>query len=170
MKLKSVLISVAALLFVMAVGSFLLTTCVDAIRAAHITQCMSNLKQIGTLAEIFRKTYGEYPPETGEAWHLRLIDIISENKDNSVFQCPSEGDTSSTGSDYRGPSKNMNVAHLGKSDPIAADKCPGGKTQHFGDNEKWGVFGLMFGLQAVHVREGEVRWRDFGPDSPFLKD
>ena len=172
-------LSLAEVFVVIVIIAFLFSlvpvSCSESVRAAKITQCTSNMKQIGTLAEVYRKTFGgpqlELPSETGEAWHLCLIRIMSEN-DNSVFQCPAAETHSPTGSDYRGPAKYANVAdqYPRLTLPIIADKCPGGKTQHFGDNREFGVNALTKGYQVTTVREGDARWADFGPDSPYLKD
>ena len=160
-------------------AALLLPALVEAIRAAKITQCTSNLKQIGTLSEIYRKSFGgqnfDLPTATGKAWiEDYLIKYVSENQDNSVFQCPCEGTTTTTGTDYRGPSKNPNSASVSNGYPkltlpIVADNCPGGNTQHFDDNRKYGVNALTKGYQVTTVQDTDARWTDFGCSSGYVQ-
>ena len=169
------LIEVLVVIVILVVlGALLLPALTEAIRASKITQCTSNLKQIGTLAEVYRKTFGGddrlLPTERGEAWLLKLIDTVSENKDNSVFRCPLGESESTTGTDYRGPALDVNKDYSRTTLPIVADKCPGGKTQHLGNNTKLGIYGLTRGYQVMSVYDTDARWADFGPDSPYLKE
>lgn len=86
--------------------------------------CLSQLKMIGTLTEIYRKNFGglnsQYPTETGAQFHLKLISTVSELNDNAIFQCPSEGKYSASGTDYRGPMKDANT--LRAAEPLAGDR------------------------------------------------
>jgi prepilin-type N-terminal cleavage/methylation domain-containing protein len=147
-------------------AALLLPALTEAIRAAKETQCTSNLKQIGTLAEIYRKNFGgpnyEVPDALGVAWHQRIIDKVSENNDTAVFQCPLEG-SSATAPDFRGPKNNMNVAKFYMSqDPVAGDKIDmSGQTNH-GDPVKYGVNALTKGYQVLKITQGDTaRWNKY---------
>ena len=147
---------------------------VEAHRTSKINQCMSNLKQIGTLSEVYRKSFGgegfDLPSERGGAWLIKIRTFLSDNQDNSVFKCPAAG-TAPDVIDYRGPKayEDPSSRYPRFDIPILADKCPGGKTQHYGDNKKYGVNALAKGANSP-VRESDPRWPDVGPDSPYLQD
>ena len=154
-----------------ALAALVVPALVEAIRAAKITQCTSNLKQIGTLAEIYRKTFGgqsfELPDVTGRA---RFMDYLkkyaSENQDDSVFTCPA---AESASADYRWIGLD---ADTGNGYPkltllTLADRCPGGKTQHYGDNTKYGINALTKGYQVTTITDQDSRWKQV---LPYLMD
>jgi prepilin-type N-terminal cleavage/methylation domain-containing protein len=154
------------IVIVAVLAALLLPALTEAIRAAKETQCASNLKQIGSLAEIYRRNFGgqnnEVPADLGVAWHQKLIDKVSENNDTAIFQCPLEG-FSSTAPDFRGPKNNMNVAKFTMSqDPVAGDKIDmSGQTNH-GDPVKYGVNALTKGYQVLKITQGDTaRWSKF---------
>lgn len=94
------------------------------------------------------------PLETGVAWHQRLIDTVSENRDTAIFQCPMEG-SSATAPDFRGPSRDANAAR--PSDPIAGDKL-----DNHGDPDRYGVNALTMGYRVLKITRGDAaRWADY---------
>lgn len=127
--------------------------------------CMNNLKQIGTLVELYRKSFGgenhEFPHETGRAWHLVLVEKVAENGLSTVFQCPLEGD-SKTFPDFRGPSKDLNVTeNYSMTDPIAGDEF-----ENHGDPARHGVSVLTEGYQVLKITKlDSVRWSKFEADT-----
>ena len=171
MKISRILKLVFITLVIFFLFTLILPVVLEVIRQSNLNQCVSNLKQIGAAAETYRKQFGAFPAERGEAWHVKLIDTVC-GKDNSFFQCPMEGTWSKTGSDYRGPAKDLNVSadYPRITLPIAADKCPGGRTQHFSENNKYGVSALTKEYQVVILQASDARWEIFGPESPYLKD
>jgi prepilin-type N-terminal cleavage/methylation domain-containing protein len=152
-------------------AGLLLPALVEAIYSARETSCANNLRQVGTLAEVYRKSFGapayqlpgEDPADLGAGWHLKLIDRVSENKDNSVWQCPLEGGTSAVGTDYRGPAKNPNVAaNYRLQEAIAGDKVYGGNMTNHGEADRRGANVLTKGYQVLKITsEDAARWQAF---------
>jgi prepilin-type N-terminal cleavage/methylation domain-containing protein len=147
-------------------AALLLPALTEALRAAKETQCVSNLKQVGSLAELYRRNFGgpgnELPDVTGQAWHQRLLDKVTESADPVLFQCPLEGN-SSTYPDFRGPKHNLNSAKFYLSqDPIAGDLVePTGLTNH-GDPVKRGVNALTKGYSVLKITQGDAaRWSKY---------
>jgi prepilin-type N-terminal cleavage/methylation domain-containing protein len=155
------------ILIIAVLAAFLVPALIAAIHSAKETQCASNLRQIGTLAEVYRKNFGgpnnELPDVLGRDFHLKMINTCSENKDNALYQCPLEGLTT-TYPDYRGPTKNLNAAASYRSvDPIAGDKIDAGTgmTNH-GDPFKLGVNALTKGFAVIAItRNDAVRWQSY---------
>jgi hypothetical protein len=123
------------------------------------------------MAEIYRKNFGgpdylipgDDPRVLGAAWHQQIIDFVSDNRDNSCWQCPLEGRDGSFGTDYRGPAMDPNPRWNYKlQDAIAGDKVyPGNQTNH-GDAARRGVNALTKGYQVLKITSNDtVRWRQF---------
>jgi prepilin-type N-terminal cleavage/methylation domain-containing protein len=141
-------------------AALLLPALTAAMRSAKETQCVSNLRQIGTLAEIYRKNFGgannELPNGRGAQFHMKLIQTVAENGDPAIFECPLEGLPGYP--DYRGPSKNLNAASSYKS----SDAIAGDKIGNHGDVNESGVSALTKGYQVLKVLPGEaLRWKNF---------
>jgi prepilin-type N-terminal cleavage/methylation domain-containing protein len=145
-------------------AALLLPALTAAIKSAKETQCVSNLKQIGTLSETYRKNFGgpnyELPDVTGKAWHQKIIDTVSENKDNAIFQCSLQGQTSTTGTDFFGPLKNVNVAkNYMSSDPIACDETDWSTYTNHGKPAEDGINALTKGYAVLKVTSNDAaRW------------
>jgi hypothetical protein len=127
-------------------------------RVAHHVSCSSNLKQIGTLAEIYRKNFGgrnnEVPDALGAAWHQSLIDNVSQNRDTWLLQCPQEGKQESC-PDYRGPSRDSNRYR-------AKEILAGDKIFNHGNPSENGINALTAGWQVLRIRPGDqARWEQF---------
>lgn len=129
-------------------------------RGARETRCTSNLKQIGMMAEIYRRDFGgpnyEVPSEAGVRWHWKLIRTVSENQDTSLWQCPTEG-RPDTVPDYRGPAPRFGIRQYLSTDPIAGDKL-----DNHGDGAKHGVYALTKGYQVFKITTGDAsRWQEY---------
>lgn len=143
-------------------ASLLVPALVEAIKEGRMTYCLNNLRQIGDLSEVYRKSFGgqghELPSQTGIAWHQKLIETTLRGRDPGVFQCPLEG--SDAFPDYRGPAKNVNLErNYELDDPIAGDKIDlSGQTNH-GDPDRYGVNALTKSHSIQRITRGDAaRW------------
>jgi hypothetical protein len=115
---------------------------------AKKTQCTSNLKQMGTLLELYRKNFGgpnyELPNATGkEFWKEVQQKMGDESKD--VFTCPCSGKPKGTIT-YRGPARNINVQKNYRGRDVIACDDP--------DNHPDGINVLTKSYQVIWIPKG----------------
>jgi type II secretory pathway pseudopilin PulG len=144
-----VLIVVALILIALLLPSWDAAT----VPLARKTQCASNLKQISTLAEMYRSLSGTFsmPEEMGAEWFRPLMSTAP----SEIFQCAAEGNPN-TRVDYRGPSRNMNRSK--REDFFAGDKL--------GNHGKEGIYGITKAYSIVEITpDDKARWDKYLEDT-----
>jgi prepilin-type N-terminal cleavage/methylation domain-containing protein len=138
-------------------ASLLIPAIREAIIAAREAKCLNNLREIGNLANLYRKTdpQSAMPSQTGQAFLQRLVEKFPEGK--ALLECPLEG-VADGESDYRGPALNVNRASAYQGDdPIVADRV-----DNHGDPQKRGVQALTQSSGVVRIMpDHEVRWEAY---------
>jgi prepilin-type N-terminal cleavage/methylation domain-containing protein len=146
-------------------AGLLIPAIVAALREARITDCMNNLRNIGQLTEVYRKSCSAHyglPDATGARFHQALIDRGLAGRSAAIFQCPLEG-LPTTVPDFRGPARNVNVErNYEMEDAIAGDKVDAsGQTNH-GDPERYGVNALTKAHSVIRITSSDTaRWNQF---------
>ena len=115
---------------VMVIGllaALLLPAISRATRNARVTNCSNNLSQLWKMQANYMVQHGGSHKllslERGGRFWTRLSDpdiMLIDNSISDIYQCPLQGSPNAGGTDYRGPSSNVNKYRDG--DPVGADQ------------------------------------------------
>ena len=138
------------------------------VREARLVLCTNNLKRIGELADIYRKSGfggdgycwpGEIPEELGAGWHRIIRDRLARGGDEeTIFRCPLDNRVPRNEIDYRGPSRSPNVStNYGTDDAIAGDRLG-----NHGDTAVEPLNVLTKRYRVITIRPSDtLRWEQY---------